>query len=76
MQSTEHLPDLEALIKPIEAARILGMSKSQLRELTTARRIPAVNIGIASKRVWRYYRPALREWIENNIRAGKRRQAG
>jgi excisionase family DNA binding protein len=57
----------EDMLKPQDAARRLGISKSHLRELTAAGRVPALDVGIASKRVWRYHAPTLDAWLQKKM---------
>jgi len=59
------------LLKPEEAARKLRISKSHLRELTVAGRIPAIDFAITRKHMWRYHAPTLEAWLQKQMRMVK-----
>ena len=52
------------LLKPIEVAELLGLSRSKVFEMLAAEELPVVRIG----RVIRVPREQLDEWIEDRIR--------
>jgi len=56
------------LLKPEQAAKILGMSKSFLRELTLAGRVPGIDFGMGRKHMWRYHAPTLNAWLQKQTR--------
>jgi hypothetical protein len=58
----------EDLLKPQEAARMLTISKSHLRELTLTGRIPVIDMGNASKHMWRYHAPSIDSWLQEEMR--------
>ena len=52
------------LLKPIEVAELLGLSRSKVFEMLAAEELPVVRIG----RVVRVPREQLDEWIQDRVR--------
>ena len=57
------LPDSRLLLRPVEVAKTLGISRSKVFELLAARELPSVHIG----RSTRVPRTQLEEWIEGQL---------
>ncbi len=51
------------LLRPLEAARLLGIGRSKMFELMARRKVPVVRIG----RCARIPRRELSEWIERSV---------
>ncbi|MEW6744682.1 MAG: helix-turn-helix domain-containing protein [Planctomycetota bacterium] len=56
------------LVRPAEAAMLLGIGKRKLWELTNARVIPYVRVG----RPLRYSPAALRAWVEREAKGARK----
>jgi excisionase family DNA binding protein len=50
----------QLLLRPAEAARMLGLGRSKVYEMAATREIPAIRIG----RAVRIPASALRQWVE------------
>ncbi len=53
----------DPLLRPIIAARILGISRSTLQHMARERRVPGLKIG----RLWRFRQGDLESWIESKV---------
>jgi excisionase family DNA binding protein len=60
------------LLRPTEAARLLGISRSKLYELLSAGELPVIHIGRAA----RIPLAQLRDWVNEQLPAGSATQAG
>jgi excisionase family DNA binding protein len=57
------VPDSTLLLRPVEAAKVLGISRSKVFELLAGRELPSVRIG----RSTRIPRAQLEEWIQAQV---------
>ena len=60
----------QLLLRPIEAAEVLGIGRSKIYELIAAGHVPSIRIG-GSQRI---PAEALRRWIDSQIKEGEGRE--
>jgi excisionase family DNA binding protein len=59
---------IEPLLKPIQAAELLGINRYTLERMARDRSLPAIKVG----KLWRYRRSDLEAWIDSRVGENKR----